>query len=129
MSETALTRQGTSRSADTAARLRGRLRIDAWDRDAAFRVVEAIALKGGRITAAGTSAAVLKEEIDAPVRTLPVEKLRPGRYQPRRNLRWQPDPNLATPQGPTPVEAPARYYLPSTDFRERAVLGRVEVDS
>src|SRR5260370_872937 len=30
--------------------------------DAAFRVVEAIAVKSGRITAAGTSAAVLKEE-------------------------------------------------------------------
>lgn len=39
MSETALTRQGTSRSTNTAARLRGRLRIDAWDRDAALRVV------------------------------------------------------------------------------------------
>src|SRR5260370_5662289 len=30
--------------------------------DAAFRVVEAIAVKSGRITAAGTSTAVLKEE-------------------------------------------------------------------
>src|SRR5258708_34760617 len=30
--------------------------------DGAFRVVEAIAVKSGRITAAGTSAAVLKEE-------------------------------------------------------------------
>jgi uncharacterized membrane protein len=39
VSETALTRQGTSRSAGAGARLRGRLRTEAWDRDAAFRAV------------------------------------------------------------------------------------------